>query len=258
MAQDYNTNPAYIDQALEAIKIMESRGQKQPYQLLHEPVELLISGTAQEQAAKAKQFNKLGFVTKKKDDGMYVIAQALGAYGILDIDINRFARDAGLAGFDFRQDKSWQDAKAQDKIARYLANKYFQQYGAWDLVRVAWFGGPGRAQKLKENGNYELKPSVKEDLDKFKNEFAIVMENVEPIDIYNEGDPNRGIPAPDPGFKPFPLPLSSTYKPSDINIPNQGPYGRAESTVASLFSKLLPESSRGVVEKMPNSAREVR
>ena len=43
------------------------------------------------------------------------------------------------------------------------------------------------------------------------------------------------------------------FQPSDVMIPSQGPYGRAESTVASLFASLLPESSRGILEKNPNS-----
>jgi hypothetical protein len=41
-------------------------------------------------------------------------------------------------------------------------------------------------------------------------------------------------------------------------IPTQGPYGRAESTVASLFASLLPEASRGAITKTPGSAREIR
>lgn len=257
-----NNNPAYIEQALEAIKIMETRGQKQPYQTIHPTVKIIITGTPKEIASKAKQFNKDGFVTEKTENGTVVVATALGAYGILDIDFNRFAKDAGLPGFDFRDEngKAWHDAKVQDKIAKNLAEKYFNRYGAWDLVRVAWFGGPGRAQKLKDDGNYQLKQNVKEDLEKFKVEFA-QLEKPKTM-MPDDGDPNRGIPAPNPGFVPDSPRLNTMpepeFQPSDVMIPNQGPYGRAESTVASLFASLLPESSRGILEKNPNSPREIR
>ena len=262
IAMENNNNPAYIEQALEAIKIMETRGQKQPYQTLHSPVDIYITGTKQEIAKKAAQFKKDGFVVKETDDGPVVVAQALGAYGILDIDFNRFAKDAGLPGFNFRDEngKAWHDAKVQDKIAKNLAEKYFNRYGSWELVRVAWYGGPGRAQKLKDDGNYQLKQNVKDDLEKFKVEFA-QLEKPETI-MPDDGDPNRGIPSPSPSFIPGSLRLNTMsepeFQPSNVMMPSQGPYGRAESTVASLFASLLPESSRGIVEKTPNSAREVR
>ena len=263
IAMENNNNPAYIEQALEAIKIMETRGEKQPYQTLHPTVKILIYGTPKEVASKAKQFNKDGFVTEETEEGTVVLATALGAYGILDIDFNRFAKDAGLPGFDFRDEngKAWHDAKVQDKIAKNLAEKYFNRYGSWELVRVAWFGGPGRAQKLKDDGNYQLKQNVKDDLEKFKVEFA-QLEKPKMIMDDPEGNPNDWIPEPVPGYVPSGSPFSiipeEEFQPSDVMIPSQGPYGRAESTVASLFAALLPESSRGIVEKNPNSPREIR
>ena len=269
IAMENNNNPAYIEQALEAIKIMETRGQKQPYQTLHSPVELYISGTKQEIAKKAAQFKKDGFVVKETNNGPVVVAQALGAYGILDIDFNRFAKDAGLPGFDFRAEnnKAWHDAAVQDKIAKNLAEKYFNRFGSWDLVRVAWYGGPGRAQKLKNDGNYQLKANVKEDLEKFKLEFSNLSKKEVPTNNIGEdvviNDPNNlGLgqpPGPNMvrGFDPRSVPPSS-FETSDVMIPSQGPYGKAESTVASLFASLLPESSRGSVTKTPGSAREIR
>jgi hypothetical protein len=59
------------------------------------------------------------------------------------------------------------------------------------------------------------------------------------------------------GFDPRSVPPSS-FETSDVMIPTQGPYGRAESTVASLFASLLPEASRGAITKTPGSAREIR
>ena len=95
MAEEMNPdiNPSLIDTALKAIKLVETEGQKQPYQTLHTPVDIYIYGTESERAYKVKQFNELGFVTKQKNGRPVVVAQALGAYGLLDIDFNKFAKD---------------------------------------------------------------------------------------------------------------------------------------------------------------------
>ncbi len=264
-----NNNPAYIEQALEAIKIMETRGQKQPYQTLHSPVELYISGTKQEIARKAEQFKKDGFVVKETDNGPVVVAQALGAYGILDINFNKFAKDAGLPGFDFRAEnnKAWHDAAVQDKIAKNLAEKYFNRFGSWDLVRVAWYGGPGRAQKLKNDGNYQLKANVKEDLEKFKLEFSNLSKKEVPTNNIGEdvviNDPNNlGLGAPPGpnmvrGFDPRSIPPGS-FETSDVNVPSQGPMGRPEQMLTKLLASLVPENNRGVYNKNPGSPRELR
>ncbi len=57
-----------------------------------------------------------------------------------------WASQAGIAGAD------WRDPAAQDHVARYKMLQYFQTYGNWDLVAIAWFGGPGRANQARDRG----------------------------------------------------------------------------------------------------------
>ena len=70
---------------------------------------------------------------------------------------------AGLKG------ASIDDPKAQDDVARFMVQKYFDRYGSWDLVRIAWFGGPERAKKIK-NGDEtitSMPQNIQDDLNKF-------------------------------------------------------------------------------------------
>lgn len=267
MAKEMNPdiNPSLIDTALKAIKLVETEGQKQPYQTLHTPVEIYIYGTESERAYKVKQFNELGFVTKEKNGRPVVVAQALGAYGLLDIDFNKFAKDAGIVNFDFRKDE-WQDPALQDKIAKNLAEDYFKRYNSWDLVRVAWFGGPGRAMKIKtgEETIKSMPQNIQNDLNKFKTildkEIAIKPEStIGTTKVMADDAPDRGIPVPEEGYIPGPLiPQEPEFVAKDINTPNQGPMGREEKMIAKLFSSLVPEANRGIVKKTPGSAREIR
>lgn len=265
MAKEMNpdNNPSLIDQVMVAIKLTETEGEKQPYQTLHTPVELYIYGTDAEVQYKIKQFNKDGFVTKTKNGRPVVVAQALGAYGLLDIDFNRFAKDAGIVDFDFRKDE-WQDAALQDKVAKALAQKYFDRYGSWDLVRIAWFGGPERAKKIK-NGDEtitSMPQNIQDDLNKFKTKLDIEVSKAPPTTIDTtmvdvDDDPYRGIPVPEEGFDPSPLP-PQPFEPSGINVPSQGPMGRPEQMLTKLLASLVPESSRGIYNKTPGSPREIR
>ena len=267
MAEEMNPdiNPSLIDVALSTIKRVETEGETQPYQTLHSPVDIYIYGTASEKAYKVKQFEKLGFPTGIKDGRPTVTAQALGAYGLLDIDFNRFAKNAGLANFDFRKDE-WQDPAVQDKIAKALAEDYFTRYNSWDLVRIAWFGGPERAKKInnKEATLTEMPKNVQDDLVKFQTKLneelskapasTIGTEEV----VFEEGF-DRGIPDPVPGYVPGHFKnQEKDFVPKDINTPNQGPMGREEKMIAKLFSSLVPEANRGVLNKTPGSAREIR
>ena len=121
-----NTNPALLDIYLKALLEKESSGN---YNAVHKPSTIEDSVT-----------------------GKPIRVQALGGYGILDI--NWYGTDtqkswtemAGLKG------ASIDDPKAQDDVARFMVQKYFDKYGSWDLVSVAWFAGPGKAQTLKNNG----------------------------------------------------------------------------------------------------------
>ncbi len=70
---------------------------------------------------------------------------ATGAYQFLD------STWGGHGGF-----KSAKDAPSsvQDERARQLMSTYFNQFGRWDLVAVAWHGGPGAAAKAAKDPNY--------------------------------------------------------------------------------------------------------
>jgi hypothetical protein len=79
-------------------------------------------------------------------DGQPVQVQALGAYGILDINWDKWAEEAGYAG------ANWKVPEMQDIVAAYKFTEYYNTYGSWDLVAVAWYAGPARAKKAKELG----------------------------------------------------------------------------------------------------------
>ena len=72
--------------------------------------------------------------------------QALGAYGILDVNWDVWAAEAGYKGAD------WQIPEMQDIVAAYKMTEYFNKYGTWDMVAVAWYGGPGKANIAAAEG----------------------------------------------------------------------------------------------------------
>ena len=122
-----NTNPALIDIYLNALKMKESTNN---YLAKHSPSVIE------------------DFVTGKP-----IRVQALGAYGILDINWDVWSKQAGLAGAD------WKDKAAQDAVAKYKVQEYFNKYGSWDAVSVAWFSGEGNANKLVKNGTIDYSAS---------------------------------------------------------------------------------------------------
>ena len=121
-----DTNPALIDMFLEALKMQESSGD---YQVLHTPS-----------------------VIEDAYTGKPVRVQGLGAYGILDINWKKWAKEAGLEGAD------WHDKEAQDTVAKFKVQQYFDRFNSWDAVSVAWFAGPNKAKQLVDNGtiNFDL------------------------------------------------------------------------------------------------------
>ena len=70
---------------------------------------------------------------------------ATGRFQIMSKIYPAWAREAGVDPND------WSPA-AQDKVARYKMSQYYARYGSWDLVAVAWFAGPARADKAKKQG----------------------------------------------------------------------------------------------------------
>jgi len=120
MAIEFNpdTNPNLIDVYLLALKEKESSNR---YNLLHKPG-----------------------VIPDLETGRPIKVQALGAYGILDINWNVWSKQAGLEGAD------WRDPKAQDTVAKFKVQEYYDKYGSWDLVSIAWFAGPGTANTVSK------------------------------------------------------------------------------------------------------------
>jgi len=141
-----DTNPALIDLYLEALKMQESSGD---YQVLHTPS-----------------------VIEDAYTGKPVRVQGLGAYGILDINWKKWAKEAGLEGAD------WHDPKAQDTVARFKVQQYFNRFNSWDAVSVAWFAGPNKAKDLVNNGtiNFDLTDangqSIKDYVDEMNTKIA--------------------------------------------------------------------------------------
>ena len=70
---------------------------------------------------------------------------ATGRFQIMSKIYGGWAREAGVDPGD------WSPA-AQDRVARYKMTQYYNRYGSWDLVAVAWFAGPARADKAKKSG----------------------------------------------------------------------------------------------------------
>lgn len=72
--------------------------------------------------------------------------RALGKYQIMSDFWPGWAAAAGIPGAD------WRDPAAQDHVARTRMTQYYNTYGRWDLVAVAWFAGPGRANQAAKSG----------------------------------------------------------------------------------------------------------
>jgi len=160
-----DSNPALIDMYLEALKMQESSGN---YQAQHKP-EVITD-----------------IVTGKK-----IRVQAIGAYGILDINWTgtktqkSWAEQAGYSGAD------WHDPVAQDAVAKYKVQEYFNKYGSWDAVSVAWFAGPNKAKELVNNGtiNFDLTDtngqSIKDYVDEMNTKIAEELMTMElPIETF--------------------------------------------------------------------------
>ncbi|MGH8940209.1 MAG: transglycosylase SLT domain-containing protein, partial [Actinomycetes bacterium] len=79
-----------------------------------------------------------------------------GAYGqwqIMPANWAPWAAEAGL-GADAAQ-----TAENQRRVAEHKFRQYYQQFGSWDAVAVAWFAGPGRARRYVEGDRSVLQLS---------------------------------------------------------------------------------------------------
>ena len=123
-----DSNPALIDMYLKALFMRESTNN---YEAKHK-----------------------ASVIEDYATGKPIRVQALGGYGILDINFPIWAKQAGLKDFSMA-DEDWKDPKAQDTIAKYKVQEYFNQFNSWDAVSVAWFAGENKAKELMRNGTID-------------------------------------------------------------------------------------------------------
>lgn len=73
-----------------------------------------------------------------------------GAYGRFQImpgNWNAWAREAGLAA------GAQQTPANQERVARFKLGQYYEKFGSWDAVAVAWYAGPGAAQAWVKDRN---------------------------------------------------------------------------------------------------------
>lgn len=83
-------------------------------------------------------YNAVGIPTK--------YGRARGAYQFLPSTYSNFARQIGVSPND------WSPA-AQDRVARHAMQTYLNQYGDPLKVAVAWYAGPGTANKWSMGSN---------------------------------------------------------------------------------------------------------
>ncbi len=166
-----DTNPALIDMYMQALLMRESTGD---YQAVHEPSIITDANT-----------------------GKKIRVQALGGYGILDINWNQWSKEAGFKGAD------WHDPKAQDAVAKFKVQKYFDRFQSWDAVSVAWFAGPNVAKRLVEEGtiNYDKADSngttIKQYVDSMNNLIAEEFMTMEiPMETFTMPSTVAGPPTP--------------------------------------------------------------
>jgi hypothetical protein len=172
-----DSNPALIDMYLQALKMQESSGN---YQAKHKPS--IITD----------------IVTGKK-----IRVQAIGAYGILDINWNgtktqkSWAEQAGYKGAD------WHDPAVQDAVARYKVQEFFNKFGSWDAVSVAWFAGSETAKDLVETGTIDYSKAdvngvdIKEYVDEMNTKIGEELMTMEvPMETFTLPSTVAGPPTP--------------------------------------------------------------
>lgn len=79
--------------------------------------------------------------------------KALGKYQVMSKIAPSWMRELGFSGSDQQlADRFLRDPDVQERVARHKMTQYYQRYGSWDLVAIAWFAGPGRANTAAQHG----------------------------------------------------------------------------------------------------------
>lgn len=79
--------------------------------------------------------------------------RAIGAYQIMSRYWDDWTKAAGIPG------ANWKDPTAQDHVARYVMQSYYDRFKNWDLVALAWYAGASTARKVLQRG-YEGPESI--------------------------------------------------------------------------------------------------
>lgn len=171
-----DSNPALVDMYLKALLMRESTNN---YEAKHK-----------------------ASVIEDYETGKPIRVQALGGYGILDINFPIWAKQAGLKDFSMA-DGDWKDPKAQDTIAKYKVQEYFDKFQSWDAVSVAWFAGENKAKELLRNGtiDYDKADSngttIKQYVDSMNNLIAEEFMTMEvPMETFTMPSTVAGPPTP--------------------------------------------------------------
>lgn len=72
--------------------------------------------------------------------------ERLGAYGVTPANWRRWTAQYGLTG------APWQNKAAQDSVAHQKVTEYYERYGNWELVALAWWGGTEYADSVANEG----------------------------------------------------------------------------------------------------------
>ena len=190
-------------------------------------------------------------------DGNPVKVQALGAYGILDINWDKWAEEAGYKGAD------WRVPEMQDIVAAYKFTEYYNTYGSWDLVAVAWYGGPGAANTAKNQGidsvanigNIEsFRPAISEYVNSVMENYADNLESASnpTVDSYVSQTETQTIEpnlqTQDDGMTPTTNPtekyaaeLISALVPRNLEFESQVPQQAGNENVAQVKTKVNRE-----------------
>ena len=171
-----DTNPALIDIYMKALLMRESTNN---YEAKHK-----------------------SSVIEDYETGKPIRVQALGGYGILDINFEKWAKQAGLEDFSMA-DEDWKDPKAQDTIAKYKLQEYFNKFGSWEAVSVAWFAGENKAKELMRNGTIDYSKAdsngttIKQYVDSMNNLIAEELMTMEvPMERFTMPSTIKGPPTP--------------------------------------------------------------
>ena len=99
-------------------------------------------------------------------------------------------------------DGDWKDPKAQDTIAKYKIQEYFEKFKSWNAVSVAWFAGKTKL-KILRNGtiDYDKADSngttIKQYVDSMNNLIAEEFMTMEiPMETFTVPSTVAGPPTP--------------------------------------------------------------